>query len=79
MKTNFVNVSDKKIEKINKNYLKAFEGNFKPISIEKEDKLYMIYQNGNRINHCTSIEELNGWLYGCVQSRHNRIEREDEI
>ena len=79
MKTEFKNVKEHESVKLNTNYLMAFEGNFKPITIEKENGLFKIFQNDHMINFCTSIEELNGWLYGCVQANNKRIEGEDEI
>ena len=81
MKTEFVNLTKNDIKEVNKDFLKAFENNFKPIKIEREKHptTFKIFQNDHQINYCTSIEELNGWLYGCVQANNKRIEREDEI
>ena len=63
-------LTKRQLEKIYDN-LKAYENNFSPIEIKKEDygKGYYIFREGekNYIQYCYTIDYLNGWLYGAVQ------------
>lgn len=66
-------LTEKQKEIIARN-LRAFEVNFGEVKIER-----LTYGNGfnvyypadtegsNYIQHCESLDYLNGWLYGCVQ------------
>lgn len=64
-------MTERQAKKIERN-LRAFEANFGEVRIEKgaSDKNYYVYYPASAKNHVwygNSIEEINGWLYGCVQ------------
>jgi len=56
-------------------HLKAFNANFKPVSILKNHKIYYVFQDqinkdeNNYIYKTDNIYELNGWLYGTIQAK----------
>ena len=59
-------------QKIIEDNLKAFEDNFGPVEIKKEDYgygfyVYYPYGSPSYIQYCYNIDYLNGWLYGVVQ------------
>lgn len=56
-----------------KNYL-AFEANFEPVYIYKASGFYYVFKEPVRgrymagFIYCGTKDEVNGWLYGCVQA-----------
>lgn len=75
MATQFKNLKENDIAKINQRVMKAFEENFEPIEIERDVNVKHFYVNqGNSwFFSCATIEELNGWMYGCVQANNKII------
>ena len=66
-----------------KNY-PAFHANFEDVYIYKVSKSYLVCREPQTDNVCDWImvgtkEEINGWLYGCVQANHKFVTARAEI
>ena len=63
---------------------KAFHNNFEDIYIYKVNKSYLVCREPqtNNVRDWIMVgtkEEINGWLYGCVQAVHKFVTQREEI
>jgi hypothetical protein len=70
-------------KEIIKDNLQAFVTNFGAVRIEKGNYgtgfyVYSPADSEGYVQYCYNIDYLNGWLYGCVQGAHKRVQFTEE-
>lgn len=77
------NIFTKNEIEIIKNNFNAFKHNFGMPRIERGDDGISFYvfmdDTDSWVQYCYNIDYLNGWLYGCVQTAHNKVVFDEEV